>query len=284
MARLMNNHSLNLQSENILNRNNVHISGNGEQTIILAHGFGCDQNMWRFLKADLEKHFKVVVFDYVGSGKSQLSAYEPERYKSLEGYALDVIEICDALALKNATFIGHSVSGIIGLLASQQRLDLFSNLILVCPSPCFLNIKPEYFGGFDKEDLEELVNLMDKNYIGWANYLAPLVMGQSNPDELIEELTDSFCSTDPKYSKPFAKATFFSDYRRILSDVTPPCLVLQSSNDSLAAVDIGKYMVNNIPHATLDIIEAKGHCLHMTEPKKVLRSVLTFLDSVIKDS
>ncbi|WP_191600556.1 alpha/beta fold hydrolase [Marinomonas algicola] len=267
-----------LAPEAIIKRNNVQISGEGEQTIILAHGFGCDQNMWRFIKADLEKRFKVVVFDYVGSGKSQLSYYIPERYKSLEGYALDVIEICDALSLENVIFVGHSVSGTIGLLASQQREDLFSDIALVCPSPCFLNIKPEYFGGFDKEDLEELVNLMDKNYIGWANYLAPLVMGQSNPDELVEELTDSFCSTDPKYSKPFAMATFFSDYRALLPSVTSSCLVLQSSNDSLAAVEIGKYMESNIPQATLDIIDAKGHCLHMTEPQKVLHSLLNFLD------
>ncbi len=280
----MKNRTFNLQSESVLIRNNVHVSGSGEQTILLAHGFGCDQNMWRFMQPSLEEHFKVVVFDYVGCGKSQLSSYDPHRYKSLEGYALDIIEICDALNLKDVFFVGHSVSSIIGLIASKQRNDLFSNMVLVCPSPCFLNLAPEYYGGFDKEDLQELINLMDKNYIGWANYLAPLVMGQSNSEELTSELTESFCSTDPKYSKPFAKATFFSDYRDILSKINTPCLILQSANDSLAAVEIGVYMSNTLQKAELSVIEAKGHCLHMTEPNQVIQNMMSYLGLKFKNT
>lgn len=275
----MNKLDLPLTDKDILSRNHVHVSGEGERTIVLAHGFGCDQNMWRFLIPSLESHFRVVVFDYVGSGNSRVLDYDKQRYQALEGYAQDVIEVFDALGLKDAIFVGHSVSSIIGTIASQERPDLFSQLVMVCPSPCFLNLGTEYSGGFNKEDLEELINLMDKNYIGWANYLAPLVMGQSHSEELVSELSGSFCSTDPKYSKPFAKATFFSDYRSILSDVTHPCLIIQSADDSLASVEIGEYMATEIPNSKIDVIDGVGHCLHMTEPKKVLDSMNAFLKS-----
>lgn len=273
----MDNQYLPLMHEDILSRNHVHVSGKGERNIVLAHGFGCDQNMWRFLVPDLEKRFRVVVFDYVGSGNSSVLAYDKNRYQDLEGYAQDVIEICDTLDLKEVIFVGHSVSSIIGTIASVQRPDLFSKLVMVCPSPCFLNLGEDYSGGFNKEDLEELINLMDKNFIGWANYLAPLVMGQSHSEELINELSGSFCSTDPQYAKPFAKATFFSDHRSILSDAPHPCLIIQSTHDSLAAVEIGEYMAEEIPNSKFDLIEGIGHCLHMTEPKKVLDSIHTFL-------
>lgn len=274
----MDNAQLSLTSEDIISRNNVRVTGQGKRTIVLAHGFGCDQNMWRFMWPALERHFKVVVFDYVGSGKSRLFSYDKKRYQALDGYAQDVIEVCDTLGLEDVIFVGHSVSSIIGMIASQLRPELFSKLVMVCPSPCFLNLGSEYSGGFDKEDLEELINLMDKNYIGWANYLAPLVMGQSHSEELINELSGSFCSTDPKYSKPFAQATFFSDYRSILSKELHPCLILQSANDSLAAVDVGEYMKEQIPNATFEIIDGTGHCLHMTEPDKVLQSMYSFLN------
>ena len=165
-----------LLPNDVLTRNNVKVIGTGSKTLMLAHGFGCDQNMWRFITPSLEKKFKIVLFDYVGSGESELSQYVKERYSSLEGYARDIIEIGEALQLSDAIFIGHSVSSIIGSLASIEAAKLFSNMIMICPSPCFLNFPPDYLGGFEKQDLQELLNLMDKNYIGWANYLAPLVM------------------------------------------------------------------------------------------------------------
>lgn len=276
---MMNKNNFSPASQNIQLRNNIHISGKGEQTIILAHGFGCNQNMWRFILPALEDKFNVVLFDYVGSGQSQLFEYSKTRYQSLEGYAQDIIDICDALALQNVIFAGHSVSATIGAIVSQQRPELFSEMIMVCPSPCFLNFTDEYQGGFNKDDLEELINLMDKNYIGWASYLAPLVMGQSHSESMISELSDSFCSTDPKYSKPFAKATFFSDYRSILPKTTLPCLILQSAQDSLAAVEIGQYMEQQIPDSTLAVINATGHCLHMTEPELVLKAMFSFLNN-----
>ncbi|ETI59066.1 alpha/beta fold hydrolase [Marinomonas profundimaris] len=266
----------------VIQRNNVKISGQGNQAIVLAHGFGCDQSMWSYLLPHLESNYTVVCFDYVGSGQSQLSLYDPERYAKLEGYALDVIELLEGLSMSSVIFVGHSVSSMIGLLASLKRPELFASLIMVCPSPCFLNIGEEYQGGFEREDLEELINLMDKNYIGWANYLAPLVMGTGHSEELTTHLTNSFCSTDPTYSKPFAKATFFSDYRHLLSESKHPCLILQSENDSLASLDIGQYVHQHLPHSSLEVIHATGHCLHMTHPETVSVYIERFITQQVK--
>ncbi len=261
----------------ICTRNNVQVLGSGEQTIMLAHGFGCDQRMWRFLSKNLVNDYKLVLFDYVGSGKSDLSQFDKARYSTLDGYAGDIIEICESLALYEVIFIGHSVSSMIGVLASLEKPKLFKQLIMVCPSPCFLNDPPDYMGGFEPEDLEELIKLMDKNYIGWANYLAPLVMGTQNDANLIDELTESFCTTDPSTAKTFAKATFFSDYRQQLQKVRHPTLILQSAEDSLASVDIGKYMHKSIPSSDLEIFQAKGHCLHMTHPDLITPHILNYV-------
>lgn len=267
-----------LLPNDVLARNNVKVIGTGSKTLMLAHGFGCDQNMWRFITPSLEKKFKIVLFDYVGSGSSDLSQYDKERYTSLQGYAKDIIEICEALQLSDVIFIGHSVSSIIGALASIGVPKLFSKMIMICPSPCFLNFPPDYLGGFEKQDLQELLNLMDKNYIGWANYLAPLVMGDNNSSELTVELSSSFCSTDPVVAKGFAKATFLSDYRHILKEIKQPTLIFQSKNDSLASPEIGKFINENITNSELEVVEADGHCLHMTHPEQVTNSIFKYLD------
>jgi len=263
----------------ILKRNNINIFGTGEKTLLMAHGFGCDQNMWRFMLPEFEKQFKVILFDYVGSGKSDLASFSQERYASLDGYAKDIEEILVALDLFNVSIISHSVSSIIAGIASINVGDRISDITMICPSPCFLNIPPDYQGGFEREDLEELINLMDKNYIGWANYLAPLVMGAGNSSELLGELSDSFCSTDPIVAKTFAKATFFSDYRSMLKNILKPTLIFQSSNDSLAAPEVGNYIVENIKDSTLELIEAKGHCLHMTHPTLLSPLLIDFIVS-----
>ncbi|WP_373080378.1 alpha/beta fold hydrolase [Zhongshania sp.] len=261
----------------ILLRNNVKIIGSGDQTLVMAHGFGCDQNMWRFLTPAFEKKYRIILFDYVGSGNSTLSTYSSKRYSQLDGYSQDIIEICDALQLRDAAFIGHSVSCMIGLIASIARPDLFSSLTMICPSPCFLNHPPEYMGGFEREDLEELIALMDKNYIGWANYLAPLVLGVVNKESFLDELSGSFCSTDPVIAKNFAKATFFED-RRSLLKVTPlPCLLLQSQDDTLAPLGIGEYMNQQIQNCELHVVDAHGHCLHMTNPDDISHIIDAFM-------
>lgn len=271
--------AMHCNKDDIVKRNNIKISGCGEKTLLLAHGFGCDQNMWRFMLPELEKQFTVVVFDYVGSGQSDLESFSKKRYESLEGYAKDIAEILVALDLENVSIIGHSVSSIIAGIASTHVGDRISDIIMICPSPCFMNFPPDYAGGFERDDLEELINLMDKNYIGWANYLAPLVMGAGHSSELIGELSGSFCSTDPIVAKTFAKATFFSDYRSLLKDISKPSLIFQSSQDSLAAPEIGAYMADNIKDSQLEIIEAEGHCLHMTDPGLMIPLLIDFIQS-----
>lgn len=266
-----------MNEQNILERNNVTIHGEGEKAIVLAHGFGCDKRMWRFLLPTLSKSYKVILFDYVGSGGSKLSQFSIEKYSTLNGYAQDVLDIIQALELENVTFIGHSVSSMIGLIASLEEPDLFSEQIMVCPSPCFLNDPPSYQGGFESSDLDELINLMDKNYIGWAEYLAPLVMGQNASQELVGELSGSFCSTDPTTAKAFAKATFFSDHRDLLPKSDLRTLIIQSASDSLASVHVGEYLNENLGNSVMQIINSTGHCLHMTDPDETNRLIFDFL-------
>lgn len=265
---------------NIKIRNNVKVTGKkNAPVLILAHGFGCDQNMWRFMLPELEAHYQVVLFDYVGSGNSLLTDYSKEQYSTLEGYAKDITDIIEELKLKDVIIIAHSVSSIIASIASIEIPDIIRKIVMICPSPCFLNIPPDYQGGFERSDLEELIELMDKNYIGWANYLAPLVMGTSQSQELIGELSGSFCSTDPIVAKTFAKATFFSDYRYILSNIVCPVQILQSSLDTLASISVGRYMVENILNSELIVVEAEGHCLHMTNYQEIMPMVLQFIES-----
>jgi sigma-B regulation protein RsbQ len=267
-----------MNKEEILARNNINISGSGDKTLLLAHGFGCDQNMWRFLLPELEKRFKVILFDYVGSGSSDLSAFSQSRYSSLEGYAKDLEEILVMLDLRDVSVIGHSVSSMIAGIASTNIRDRISDLTMIGPSPCFINSPPDYVGGFEKQDIEELINLIDNNYIEWANYFAPLVMGASHSPELIGELSGSFCSTDPIFTKAFANATFFSDHRDLLTQIQMPTLVLQSYDDSLASVEVGEYIADKIPNCQLDIIEAEGHCLHMTKPDLITPVIIDFIN------
>lgn len=263
----------------ILTRNHVKVLGNKNAPVVmLAHGFGCDQNMWRFMLPELTLHYQVVLFDYVGSGNSLLSDYTKEKYADLDGYAQDIIDIIEELQLTDVTIVGHSVSAIIASIASLALPLIINKIVMVCPSPCFLNIPPDYEGGFERDDLEELIQLMDKNYIGWANYLAPLVMGASQSQDLISELSGSFCSTDPLVAKTFAKATFFSDYRHILPKITCPVLILQSSLDSLASTSVGQYMSAVIPNNKLAIINAEGHCLHMTHHQLITPVIQQFLE------
>jgi len=276
---MINQNVILFDKEEIFKRNNINIVGEGEKTLLLAHGFGCDQNMWRFITPELKKHFTVILFDYVGSGQSDLEYFSKDRYACLGGYAKDIEEILVALDLVDVSIIGHSVSSIIAGIASTNVGDRISDITMICPSPCFLNVPPDYEGGFEHDDLEELINLMDKNYIGWANYLAPLVMGEGNSDEFIGELSGSFCSTDPLVAKAFAKATFFSDYRSLLKDIVKPAFIIQSAKDSLASPKIGNYMETNINNSRLKLVEAEGHCLHMTNPDLITPSIIDFINS-----
>jgi sigma-B regulation protein RsbQ len=265
-----------LKVKNVLQRNNVKTFGQGKQAMIFAHGFGCDQNMWRFMTPAFEDDYQIVLFDYVGAGKSDISSYNPDRYSVLQGYALDVLEVCEALELKNAIFVGHSVSSMIGLLAAVEKPQYFSDIIMVGPSPCYIN-EDGYLGGFERKDIEELIETMERNYIGWANFLAPNIMGRKDRPELEEELTESFCSTDPVIANQFAKATFFSDNRKDLPKLKVPALILQCSDDIIAPSEVGNFLHQHLPQSTLRLMNAVGHCPHMSEPEETISLINEYL-------
>lgn len=263
-------------NNSVLARNHVKVFGKGTRPILFAHGFGCDQNMWRFITPAFEDDFKIVLFDYVGSGKSDVTAYNKERYSSLEGYAQDVLDICSALSLQDVIFVGHSVSSMIGLLAAIADPGYFSKIIMVGPSPCYIN-DDSYLGGFDRKDIEGLLETMEKNYIGWANFLAPSLMANSDRPELGQELTDSFCSTDPVIARQFAEVTFFSDNRKDLNKLIIPSLIIQCSDDIIAPLQVGEYLANNLPYSTLKVLKATGHCPHMSAPEETIDVMNEFL-------
>jgi sigma-B regulation protein RsbQ len=262
--------------ENIIARNNVHLSGVGETPILFAHGFGCDQNMWRYVTPAFEEKYKIILFDYVGAGKSDLRAYNRERYANLNGYAQDILEICTALELTKVIFVGHSVSSMIGILAALKMPKLFSDLILIGPSPCYIN-DDGYKGGFNRKDIEELLDTMERNYIGWANFLAPAIIKNPERPELAKELTESFCSTDPVVAKQFAEATFFSDNRKDLRHVTTPALIMQCSDDLIAPYEVGDYLHANLKDSHLKILKATGHCPHMSHPEETIAVIEEYL-------
>jgi sigma-B regulation protein RsbQ len=264
--------------DKILSRNNVTVFGEG-QPMLFAHGFGCDQNMWRFITPAFEKEYKIVLFDYVGSGKSDISAYNREKYNDLNGYATDVLEIIDALDLKDVIFVGHSVSCMIGLLAAIKQPGCFSKMIFVGPSAHYINEKPSYVGGFEKKDILDLLETMEKNYIGWANFLAPAIMKNADRPELGEELATSFCSTDPIIARQFAEVTFLSDNRDDLSKMKTPTLLLQCSDDLIAPLEVGDYLHKQIPQSTLKIMKATGHCPHMSAPEETIRLIKEYLQN-----
>ncbi|MCW3104213.1 MAG: Hydrolase [Bacteroidetes bacterium] len=263
-------------TSNVLTRNNVKVSGKGTQPMIFAHGFGCDQNMWRYATPAFEDKFKIVLFDYVGAGHSDIHSYNKERYSNLAGYAEDVLEICEALNLKDAIFVGHSVSSMVGALAAIKKPAYFSNIIMIGPSARYINDEG-YLGGFDKKDILELLNTMENNYIGWANFLAPAIMKNPGKPELGAELTQSFCSTDPVIARQFAEVTFLSDNRRDLEKVTTPSLIMQCSDDIIAPLEVGEYLHKNIPNSSLKVLEATGHCPHMSAPEETIRVIKEYL-------
>jgi sigma-B regulation protein RsbQ len=248
--------------------------------MLFAHGFGCDQNMWRYITPAFENDYKIILFDYVGAGKSDITAYNQERYSSLEGYAQDILEICNELELKDVIFVGHSVSSMVGLLAAIEEPKYFRKLIMVGPSPGYIN-DGEYKGGFEKKDIEELLETMEKNYIGWANFLAPNIMGNSDRPHLGEELTESFCTTDPIIARQFAEATFFSDNRKDLKKNKIPALLLQCSEDMIAPLEVGEYLSKNLPFSTLRVMKATGHCPHMSEPEETITLIKDYLSSPV---
>lgn len=265
--------------QDVLKRNNVKISGDGMQPMLFAHGFGCDQNMWRFVAPQFEDEYRIILFDYVGSGQSDLSAYDERKYSRLEGYAEDVLDIVRELDLRDIIFVGHSVSSMIGVLAANEEPDRFDRLIMIGPSPRYIN-DGTYIGGFEKKDIEGLLEMMDKNFIGWANFLAPAIMKNPDRPELGEELTNSFCSTDPVIARRFAQATFYADNREDLRRMTVPSLVLQCSDDMVAPQQVGEYVQGQLPNSEIRLMKATGHCPHMSHPGETVALIKEYLAAV----
>jgi sigma-B regulation protein RsbQ len=260
-------------------RNNVIVHGNpAGQPMLFAHGFGCDQNMWRFVWPAFADDFRIVLFDHVGAGGSDTSAFDPERYASLDGYAQDVLEICAELDLRDAVFVGHSVASMIGVLAAAAEPERFARLVLVGPSPRYLDDEG-YRGGFTREDIEGLLDSLQSNFLGWSSVMAPVIMGNPDRPALREELENSFCRTDPEIAGHFARTTFLSDNRGDLQRVGTPSLVLQCSDDAIAPDSVGAYVAGQLPSARLVQLQATGHCPNLSAPEETIAAMKAFLET-----
>jgi sigma-B regulation protein RsbQ len=244
--------------------------------MIFAHGFGCDQNMWRFVATAFEAEFRIVLFDHVGAGGSDLTAYEPAKYATLSGYADDLVEIGRELGLNGAVFVGHSVSAMIGVLASLKAPELFESLVLVGPSPRYID-DGDYIGGFSEEQINELLEFLADNYMGWSAAMAPVIMGNPDRAELREELTNSFCRTDPDIAKAFARVTFMSDNRSDLAGVRARTLILQCSEDLIAPTQVGEYVHRQVPGSKLVLMRATGHCPNLSAPEETIAAIRAFV-------
>jgi sigma-B regulation protein RsbQ len=265
-----------LKTSSVLLRNNVQVKGQGHVAMVFSHGFGCDLNMWRFVAPAFEDRFTTVLFDHVGAGKSDLSAYDPEKYSTLDGYADDLIEICRELNLKGAVFVGHSVSAMIGVIAARKHPQLFDSLVLVGPSPRYIDDEG-YVGGFTSSQIDELLDFLSDNHMGWSAAMAPAIMGNPDRPELTEELTNSFCRTDPEIAKAFARVTFTSDNRADLSEVKTRTLVLQCSEDVIAPLEVGDYVHRTVPNSRLMVLNATGHCPNLSAPQEVIDAINAFV-------
>lgn len=257
-------------------RNNVNVIGNPRgRTVVLAHGFGCDQNMWRLTVPALAEDYRVVLFDYVGSGSADPSAFSEDRYACLEGYARDVVEVCEAFDVHDAVFVGHSVSAMIGVLAADMAAERIGALVMVAPSARYID-DDGYRGGFSAEDIDELLASLESNYLGWSGAMAPVIMGNAERPEL-GELTNSFCATDPDMARVFARTTFLSDSRDDLKRVRVPTLVLECTQDVIAPREVGAFVHRAVPGSALVTLDATGHCPHLSAPEATNEAIRTFL-------
>jgi len=262
---------------NSIERNNVKIIGRGGKPIMFSHGYGCDQSIWRLVAPAFEDDHRVILFDHVGSGGSNIAKYDRCKYSSLHGYADDIVEIGHDLDLKGAIFVGHSVSSVMGILAAIKDPNLFDELILIGPSPCYIN-DGDYIGGFSADDIKQMMELVESNYEGWARTMAPVIMGGNNPPELTMELLENFCRTKPEIAQHFAAVTFLSDNRKDLPQLSKPSLILQCRHDSIAPVSVGKYLNTQLKQSKLKIIDVSGHCPHLSAPNVITESIRNYLN------
>lgn len=260
----------------VQSRNNVSLVGDGSTTLIFSHGFGCDQTMWSYLIDHFTSRFKVVLYDLVGAGQSELSEYDANKYNSLDGYAQDLVEVIDEFTTGPVILVGHSVSAMIGALADRSQHDRIVAHVMIGPSPCYVD-SGEYVGGFKLDDIKSLLHTLDSNYLGWSSTMAPVIMGAPGQPALGESLTNSFCRTDPEIAKQFARVTFMSDNRADVSGLTTPTLILQSTDDIIAPVAVGEYLHRVLPNSTLCLVANVGHCPHMSAPSACSEAMDSFL-------
>jgi sigma-B regulation protein RsbQ len=258
-------------------RNNVKVLGNGERTLMFAHGYGCDQSMWRHVYPSFTDQFRVILFDYVGSGSSDSSAFDRTRYSTLRGYGQDVLDIMEELDLHEVHFVGHSVSSMIGALASIQHPGRFASLTMIGPSPCYFNVG-DYVGGMERADVESLLDTLESNHISWSASMAPVIMGNPENPELAGELEASFCRMDPFLANHFGRVTFLSDNRADLPKVTVNTLILQCQKDIIAGIAVGEYIDACLPNSQFVLLNATGHCPHLSAPKEVVKALQAFLN------
>lgn len=257
-------------------RHNIHVIGDGKTDLIMAHGYGCDQNMWRLITPAFEKDYRIILYDLVGSGASDLGAYDKAKYGKLDGHAKDLLAIAAELTRGPAVFVGHSVSAMIGLLAGIANPGAFATHVMIGPSPCYIN-DGDYVGGFSRADIESLLDTLDSNYLGWASAMAPKIMGAPDQPSLGVELTNSFCRTDPDIAKHFARVTFTSDNRADVPKLSEPTLLLQCSDDIIAPRQVGEYLHRHLPKSKLVVIDNIGHCPHLSAPQQIIDAMRDFL-------
>ncbi|MGI4884032.1 MAG: alpha/beta fold hydrolase [Janthinobacterium lividum] len=258
----------------VLARNAVQVLGHGKPPLLLCNGFSCSQTVWHHFVAALGVHHQVILFDHVGSGASDPDAYDPLKYGTLAGYAQDVVEICQALELRGAVIMGHSVGATIALLAAAQAPEHFAKAVLLAPSPCYLN-RPGYYGGFERTDLDDILALLDTDT--WGQSFAHLLTGPANPDSVAEELAEQFCASNSAAARRFARVAFLSDHRADVPRLRLPTLVLQCTHDMVVPPAVGAYLLQHLPDARLMTLRATGHCPHLSAPVETLAALLPFL-------
>ncbi len=264
----------------VVERSNVTVRGPAVgPAMVFAHGFGCDQHLWRLVAPAFEDRYRTVLYDLAGFGGSPVSSFDPERHGTLQGYADDLLDVCRALDLRDVTFVGHSVSAMIGVRAAVEEPDRFARLVLVCPSPRYLDDDDGYVGGFSAADIDGLLDSLDRNYLGWSSAMAPVIMANEDRPALGEELTNSFCRTDPRVAKAFARVTFLSDSRADLPRVRARSLVLQCAHDAIAPTVVGEYVHEHLPSSELVLLDATGHCPNLSAPTETVAAIEAFLEA-----
>ena len=274
-----------------LARHNVRCTGQGTRTIMFAHGFGCDQQMWRFVAPAFERDWRVVLFDHAGAGPTAPAAYDASRHATLHGYADDVVAIAEALDLHDAVLVGHSVSATIAMLAAIDAPTRFSRLVLIGPTPCFRNEPPSYLGGFERDQLDGLLALMAENYTGWADALAPTIVGGTDAADSAGdtararagELRDSICLMAPDVALAFARATFLEDHRATVPHVPVPSLILQCTSDAISPATVGAWLAEHLPQSTFHQLAATGHCPHLTHPGETIAAIQAYVGDFLSE-